>query len=147
MHRSTQLSPLFALALALAAGCSSPQQPAQPAPTEATTPAAPVADDWIGPPVHASFLADGSLRIVLTAPTGGHAFAVRSVDVANGCATVLCAHTPPPPDAIVTQVVTEHAVLVKAAKLPVATREVVIVCSTRDSDGQTVLREVWKQAN
>jgi hypothetical protein len=145
MLRSTQFSPL--LALALATGCSSPEQPAQPAPTEATTPAQPVADDWSGPPVHASFLADGSLRIVLTAPTGGHAFAVRSVDVANGCATVLCAHTPPPPDAIVTQVVTEHAVLVESAKLPTAMHEVTVVCSTRSSDGQTILREVWKQTN
>lgn len=131
----------FVVAFALAAGCSSPEQPAP------TAPAVPVGDDWIGPPVHASFLADGSLRIVLTAPTGGHAFAVRSVDVADGRATVLCAHTPPQPDAIVTQVVTEHAVLVESVKLPAATREVSIVCSTRGSDGQTVLREVWKHTN
>lgn len=139
------LSVVFAFALA--AACSSPEQPSQPPTQENTAPANPVGDDWIGPPVHASFLADGSLRIVLTAATGGHAFVVRSVDVADGRATVLCAHTPPQPDAIVTQVVTEHAVLVEAAKFPAATREVVIVCSTRGSDGQTVLREVWKHTN
>jgi hypothetical protein len=145
MLRRTQLS--LVLAFALATGCSSPEQPSQPTPTETTTTAQPIADDWTGPPVHASFLADGSLRIVLTAPTGGHAFAVRSVDVANGRATVLCAHTPPTPDAIVTQVVTELAVLVESAKFPAGLREVTVVCSTRSSDGQTILREVWKQTN
>lgn len=137
------------VALAALAACCSQGPEAQQAPT---TPAAAEAkdapaDDWPGPPIHAAFLADGSLRIVLTAPTGGHAFAVESVDATSERATIRCAHTPPAHDAIVTQVVTEHAVLVDAAKLLPSPREVVVVCSTTGADGKPIVREAWKQSD
>lgn len=133
-----------AITLLTLLSCSSPDGDATQAPLP--TPDAP-AEDWPGPPVHAAFLADGSLRIVLTAPTGGHAFAVQSVGTDGGQAIVTCAHTPPAVDAVVTQVVTEHAVLVDGAKIPAGMSQVTIVCSTRNSDGETVTREVWKRAN
>jgi hypothetical protein len=137
---------LSAFAFAAIAACSSPEGEVPTVSPTQPSPAAP-AEDWPGPPVHATFLADGSLRIVLTAPTGGHAFAVESVDATAERATVRCAHTPPAHDAIVTQVVTEHAVLVDAAKLTPPPREVAVVCSTPGPYGKPITREVWKQAN
>ena len=134
-----------AIAFAAIAACSSPDNGAPTAPPQLPAPAMP-AEDWPGPPVHAAFLADGSLRIVLTAPTGGHEFVVESVGTTGESATIRCAHTPPARDAIVTQVVTEHAVLVDGAKLPTSSREVVVVCSTPGPYGKPITREVWKQA-
>lgn len=136
---------LSAFAFAAIAACSSPERDATTVVAEQPAPAGP-AEDWPGPPVHATFLADGSLRIVMTTPTGGHTFAVESVDATSERATIRCAHTPPAPDAIVTQVVTEHAVLVDAAKLPPSARDVVVSCSTPGPDGKPMTREVWKQA-
>ncbi len=98
------------------------------------------------PPIHASFLADGSLRIVLTAPTGGHSFAVKSVESDGATAKVICAHTPPAADAIVTQVVTEHAALVESQRIPADAQEVTIWLSTKGRDGRTSLHESCKVA-
>ena len=98
------------------------------------------------PPVHAAFLAEGSLRIVLTVPTGGHSFAVQSVESDGATAKVICAHTPPAADAIVTQVVTEHAVLVESQRIPADAQEVTIWLSTKGRDGSTSLHESCKVA-
>ncbi len=137
-------APLWALAACAAhavfAGCSSQgnESPAS-ANSEAEAPV-----DL--PPIHASFLADGSLRIVLTVPTGGHAFAVTSVESNGTTAKVVCAHTAPPTDAIVTQVVTEHAALVEAQRIPADAQEVTIFLSTKGRDGNTLLHESCKVA-
>ncbi|MEY4829137.1 MAG: hypothetical protein RLZZ562_933 [Planctomycetota bacterium] len=98
------------------------------------------------PPIHASFLADGSLRIVLTVPTGGHSFAVKSVESDGATAKVICAHEAPPADAIVTQVVTEHAALVESQRIPADAQEVTIWLSTKGRDGSTSLHESCKVA-
>lgn len=134
------------LLLAAYSACSA-QESAAPIGSPSHSEPSDPAEDWPGPPVHAAFLADGSLRIVLTAPTGGHAFVLESVDATNGRATVRCAHTPPTHDAVVTQVVTEHAVLVDAAKLPPSSREFVVVCSTTGVDGKPIVSAAWKQSN
>lgn len=72
--------------------------------------------DWSGPPVHCRHRGDGGLDLELLAPTAGHVFSMRSVDVAEGRADVRLEHREPTAD-FVAQVVTPLVVHVPAERL------------------------------
>jgi L-lactate utilization protein LutB len=71
---------------------------------------------------------------------------VKSVESNGTTAKVICAHEAPPADAIVTQVVTEHAALVESKRMPADAQEVTIWLSTKGRDGSTSLHESCKIA-
>jgi hypothetical protein len=93
--------------LALSACAGSPAEPSQP--------------DWQGPPVACRELGDRGLAIELTAPTGGHQFALVDVVASGETADVNLVHRRPTAD-FVTQVVTAHRVDVASQQLGLATQ-------------------------
>lgn len=72
--------------------------------------------DWQGPPVQARHLDDGSMRVIMTVPTGGHALDLVEVQRNGQRGDVLLRLKIPTGD-FVTQVVTELPVDVPLADL------------------------------
>ena len=88
---------------------------------------------WEGPAVRAELVADGSLRITMTAPTASHELALQGVTVKDGKVTVRCLHTSPG-DAVVAQVLTELVVVVPKEQLPAAAKNVDVEIATARRD-------------
>ncbi|MBL9079702.1 MAG: hypothetical protein JNL08_19530 [Planctomycetes bacterium] len=72
--------------------------------------------DWSGPPLAVTSRADGGLALELSAPTAGHAFQLRAIEVFDDRAEVRLLHRTPG-SAIVAQVVTPLPIAVPAESL------------------------------
>ena len=72
--------------------------------------------DWQGPPVQAHDLEDGSMRVIMTVPTGGHALDLSEVQHSGERGDVFLRLQMPTGD-VVAQVVTELPVSVPSADL------------------------------
>lgn len=135
--RATTLVVLAALA---AASCCAPETAtAGPSatgsmqePSKQLDPTAP----WKGPPVAARFDADGSVAIVMTAPTASHGLELADVVVTGDTATVRVLHVSPG-NAPVAQVITDVTLEVPAARIPPAVRTVHVEVRTRRRDDPT----------
>lgn len=133
------LLPALAAALAAAACCTeAPIAAGGNTPGVAQEPGKKLeqAPAWMGPPVVASFDADGSVVIVMTAPTASHGLELADVVVAGDTATVRVLHVSPG-NTPVAQVVTDVTLEVPAARIPQAVRTVHIEVTTRRRDDPT----------
>jgi hypothetical protein len=85
-------------------------------------PAAPMDESgaqWTGPAAHAQFLANGDLRVSLTAPTGGCALDLLDVQSGDDTTDVRVRYRKPDAE-VVTQVLTPLQVTVAAGRLAAA---------------------------
>lgn len=69
--------------------------------------------EWSGPPVQADSLEDGSMRVIITVPTGGHGISILRVK-RNGDRSDVFLRLQEPTGDFVTQIVTELSVIVPA---------------------------------
>lgn len=130
---------LLPLALTAAACCTeAPTAAGGSAPAAAQEPTKQVDPTarWQGPPVAANFDADGSVVIVMTAPTASHGLELADVVVTGDTATVRVLHVSPG-NTPVAQVVTDVVLEVPAARIPKAVRTVHVEASTRRRDDPT----------
>jgi hypothetical protein len=128
------------LAALAAASCCTPET-AEAGPAPAALPQQPARQLdptalWKGPPVKATLAADGSLAVVMTAPTASHDLELADVVVSGDTATVRLLHTSPG-NAPVAQVVTEVVLDVPAARIPATVRTVHVEVRTRRRDDPT----------
>lgn len=79
--------------------------------------------DWQGPPLRA-WSENGSIDVVISAPTAGHELEVVDVDTQGAVATARLVYRKPAQDAVVAQVVTDLHAEVRSANMPANVRTV-----------------------
>jgi len=92
---------------------------------------------WQGPPVAASYAANGDLKVVVTVRTGGHALVVQEVERSGEVADVRLQLQMPTGD-LVTQVITKLPIVIPAKDLG-DTGEARIWLAQGDGDSQLAL--------